>query len=110
MSILVSELGDKTFFLTMILALRRGRAVALIAALSSLWALVLGLVGVGCVRGIWHELASPQECGPWMGWSFSRVQVGESRQQSTPQKVEIPHVEPSANPRFEARFAAKPAA
>jgi len=47
MAILVSELGDKTFFLTMILALRRGRAIAMISALSALWAMTLISTGIG---------------------------------------------------------------
>lgn len=47
-SILLSELGDKTFFLTVVLAVRRGRAMALAASLSALWV----MTGVSSALGV----------------------------------------------------------
>jgi len=41
-TVFLSELGDKTFFLTMMLALRRGRIFALLSSQSALW-LMTGL-------------------------------------------------------------------
>lgn len=47
-AIFVSELGDKTFFLTMVLSFRRGRALALVASQSALWT----MTAVSCTIGV----------------------------------------------------------
>lgn len=47
-AIFVSEIGDKTFFLTMVLALRRGKILALLSALSALWL----MTGISCSIGV----------------------------------------------------------
>eukprot|EP00440_Ansanella_granifera_P013491 gb/GFBE01014658.1/.p1 GENE.gb/GFBE01014658.1/~~gb/GFBE01014658.1/.p1 ORF type:complete len:290 (+),score=46.06 gb/GFBE01014658.1/:1-870(+) len=46
-TILVSELGDKTFFLTMILAMRRSRRLALLSSQVALWIMMLVSTSIG---------------------------------------------------------------
>lgn len=48
-TIFVSEIGDKTFFLSMILAVRRGRFISLLSSLTALWLMVFISVGIGSV-------------------------------------------------------------
>lgn len=47
MTILVSEIGDKTFFLTMILAARRGRLLAVLASVAALWVMTMLSASIG---------------------------------------------------------------
>lgn len=46
-TVLVSEMGDKTFFLTMILAMRKSRRLALLASQSALWIMMLISTSIG---------------------------------------------------------------
>lgn len=46
-TIFVSEVGDKTFFLTMILAARRGRIMALASATTALWSMTAMSATIG---------------------------------------------------------------
>lgn len=46
-TIFISEMGDKTFFLTMILAMRRGSALALICSQTALWSMTTFSVSIG---------------------------------------------------------------
>eukprot|EP00434_Breviolum_minutum_P012548 symbB.v1.2.011056.t1/scaffold728.1/size168468/4 len=46
-TVLVSEMGDKTFFLTMILAMRKSRRLALLASQSALWVMMLVSTSIG---------------------------------------------------------------
>jgi len=66
-TILISEIGDKTFFLTMILAMRRGRILALSSALSALWVMTGLSASIGVmlrslpsnlIREAWVRLAA----------------------------------------------------
>eukprot|EP00440_Ansanella_granifera_P057255 gb/GFBE01062063.1/.p1 GENE.gb/GFBE01062063.1/~~gb/GFBE01062063.1/.p1 ORF type:complete len:305 (+),score=48.76 gb/GFBE01062063.1/:1-915(+) len=54
-TVFASELGDKTFFLTMMLAVRRGRLFALLSSQSALWLMtgLSALIGV-LVRSVPH--------------------------------------------------------
>ena len=45
--ILVSELGDKTFFIAAIMAMRHSRLIVFIAAIASLWLMTI-LSGRSC--------------------------------------------------------------
>lgn len=47
--IFVSELGDKTFFIAALLAMRRGRAVVLAGATSALGVMTIVSVAIGMV-------------------------------------------------------------
>lgn len=46
-TILVSEIGDKTFFLTMILAIRKGRWLAMLSSQTALWLMTVFSASIG---------------------------------------------------------------
>merc|ERR1719401_255042 len=48
-TIFFSELGDKTFFLAMILATRKGRLLAMLASISALWFMTAISTAIGHV-------------------------------------------------------------
>ncbi|CAK0800506.1 unnamed protein product, partial [Prorocentrum cordatum] len=48
-AIFLSELGDKTFFLAMILAIRKGRLLAMLASVSALWLMTAISVIIGAM-------------------------------------------------------------
>jgi cellobiose-specific phosphotransferase system component IIC len=64
--IFVSELGDKTFFIAALLAMRRGRAIVLAGATSALAVMTIVSVAIGM---IFHKVSasSGQHPSMWRG-------------------------------------------
>jgi hypothetical protein len=61
--IFVSELGDKTFFIAALLAMRRGRALVLAGATAALSVMTIISVAIGLV---FHKVSFGCECGGGM--------------------------------------------
>jgi len=71
-TVLVSEVGDKTFFLTMILAMRSSRRLALISSQSALWVMMFVSTSIGVML---RRLTLQVSSGVIVRWTAAALMI-----------------------------------
>lgn len=66
--ILVSELGDKTFFMTALLAIQLSKTASFLGSVMALAVMTMISVGIGCaLRAVPDSIRSTERLGQWVG-------------------------------------------
>ncbi|CAE7662584.1 unnamed protein product [Symbiodinium sp. KB8] len=71
-TVLVSEVGDKTFFLTMILAMRSSRRLALLSSQSALWVMMFVSTSIGVML---RRLTLTVSSGSIIRWTAAALMI-----------------------------------